>query len=88
MLTGTLRDAASRDIEIDISDTARSELRKLCLADLSNGGRGIRNKVEVHLVNPLARALFDSGVKPGGRALISSIRSRKVTELELREVRP
>jgi len=88
MLTGTLRDAASRDIEIEISDTARSELRKLCLADLSNGGRGIRNKVEVHLVNPLARALFDSGVKPGGRALISSIRSGKVTELELREVRP
>jgi hypothetical protein len=25
---------------------------------LSNGGRGIRNKVEAHLVNPLARALF------------------------------
>src|SRR5262249_5999887 len=54
MLAGTLKDVASRDIAIQISDAARSDLRKLCLADLSNGGRGIRNKVEAHLVNPLA----------------------------------
>jgi hypothetical protein len=25
---------------------------------MSNGGRGIRNQLEAHLVNPLARALF------------------------------
>ena len=79
MLAGTLKDVASREIDIEISDGARSELRKLCLADLSNGGRGIRNKVEVHLINPLARALFDSGLKPGGRAVISAIRSGKIT---------
>jgi ATP-dependent Clp protease ATP-binding subunit ClpA len=86
MLAGTLKDAASQDMTIQISDNARLELRKLCLADLSNGGRGIRNKVEAHLINPLARALFDSGVKRGGRAVISAIRSGKVTQLELREV--
>jgi len=86
MLADTLKDAASQDMTIQISDNARLELRKLCLADLSNGGRGIRNKVEAHLINPLARALFDSGVKRGGRAVISAIRSGKVTQLELREV--
>ena len=86
MLAGTLEDVASRDIDIEISDGARLELRKLCLADLSNGGRGIRNKVEAHLINPLARALFDSGLKPGGHAVISAIRSGKITQLELREV--
>src|SRR5262249_39650830 len=87
MLTGTLKDVASRDIAIQISDSARSELRKLCLADLSNGGRGIRNKVEAHLVNPLARALFDSNLRPGSRAIISAIRPGKITQLDLREVR-
>jgi ATP-dependent Clp protease ATP-binding subunit ClpA len=86
MLSGTLKDVASRDIAIQISDPARTELRKLCLADLSNGGRGIRNKVEAHLVNPLARALFDSGLTPGSRAVISAIRPEKITQLELREV--
>jgi ATP-dependent Clp protease ATP-binding subunit ClpA len=87
MLAGTLKDVASRDIAIQISDPARTELRKLCLADLSNGGRGIRNKVEAHLVNPLARALFDSGLTPGSRAIISAIRPGKITLLDLREVR-
>jgi energy-coupling factor transporter ATP-binding protein EcfA2 len=82
MLAATLKDVAS----IRISDRARSDLRKLCLADLSNGGRGIRNMVEAHLVNPLARALFDSGLKPGGRTEISTVKSGRITELELREV--
>jgi ATP-dependent Clp protease ATP-binding subunit ClpA len=86
MLTGTLKDVASRDIAIQINDGARSELRKLCLADLSNGGRGIRNQVEAHLVNPLARAIFDSGLKPGDRAVISAIKRGKTTQLDLREV--
>jgi ATP-dependent Clp protease ATP-binding subunit ClpA len=87
MLAVTLKDVASRDVAIQISDGARLELKKLCLADLSNGGRGVRNKVEAHLVNPLARALFDSGLRPGGHAVISAIRRGKITELELREVR-
>lgn len=43
---------------ITISDTARAALVSLCLADLPNGGRGVRNQLEAHFVNPLARALF------------------------------
>lgn len=43
---------------ITISNSGRDQLAALCLADLSNGGRGIRNQLESHFVNPLARALF------------------------------
>ena len=84
MVTNTLKDLASQDIAIDISDAAKADLQELCLSDLSNGGRGIRNKVEAHLVNPLARALFDTGLKPGSRASIVAVSSGKTTELELR----
>jgi energy-coupling factor transporter ATP-binding protein EcfA2 len=88
MVANMLKDVASQDIVIEISDQARIDLQMLCLADLSNGGRGIRNKVEAHLVNPLARALFDSGLKPGSRATIAAITSGKITQLELRDGRP
>ncbi len=44
---------------VTLSDSARQQLQAICLADLSDGGRGIRNQLEAHLVNPLARALFD-----------------------------
>ena len=53
--------AASQRIAVSLGGEAHATLAKLCLSDLSNGGRGIRNKVEAHLVNPLARALFELG---------------------------
>ena len=84
MVANTLKDVASQNIAIDISDAAKADLQKLCLSDLSNGGRGIRNKVEAHLVNPLARALFDKGLSPGSRASIVAVSSKKATELQLR----
>lgn len=87
MIANTLKDVAGQDIFINITDQARAQLQALCLADLSNGGRGIRNKVEAHLINPLARALFDSGLTPGSRATIVAVNSRKITQLELREGR-
>ena len=59
MLTGVLRDAADAGYQVTISGEASAALEALCVADLSNGGRGIRNKIETHLVNPLARALFE-----------------------------
>jgi ATP-dependent Clp protease ATP-binding subunit ClpA len=85
MVANTLKDVASQDISISISDGARAQLQALCLADLSNGGRGIRNKVEAHLINPLARALFDTGFAPGSKAAVVSVNAGKVTQLELRE---
>lgn len=41
-----------------LSEAAKAVLKRHCLADLNNGGRGIANKLESGFVNPLARALF------------------------------
>jgi hypothetical protein len=83
MIDTLLEDVLTLGFDVTISDGARAALRTLCLADLSNGGRGVRNKVEVHLVNPLSRALFDCGAKPGGHYEILSLRLGASTELTL-----
>lgn len=77
--------AASQKIAVSLAEEARSILARLCLSDLSNGGRGIRNKVEAHLVNPLARALFDSDTKEGGAIAVEAIDNGEggVTRLRL-----
>jgi hypothetical protein len=66
MVSGNIADLKAQQLYIQISDDAMSSLRNLCVKDLSNGGRGIRNHVEAHLLNPLARALFDQDARPGG----------------------
>jgi hypothetical protein len=74
---------AAQGLEIRLSDAVMEALRRHCLLDLSNGGRGIRNQVETQLVNPLARALFDTAAAPGSRFEISSIEASDVTTLTL-----
>ncbi|MDK2768364.1 MAG: AAA family ATPase [Sphingomonas sp.] len=59
MVRSVLADAESSGHRVTLSSEAWDALRHLCTADLSNGGRGIRNQIEAHLINPLARALFD-----------------------------
>ncbi|KAA5598994.1 AAA family ATPase [Blastochloris sulfoviridis] len=74
MAGGILRDVeATQGIEVTLTEEARARLAELSLADLSNGGRGIRNKVEAHLVNPLARALFDAEAEAGERWLVTGL---------------
>ncbi len=50
---------AEHRINLTLSDEVRSKLNILCTADLANGGRGIGNRLETTLINPLARALFE-----------------------------
>jgi ATP-dependent Clp protease ATP-binding subunit ClpA len=89
MLEGVLSDvAAGQGIEVTFERSARDRLRAICLLDLSNGGRGIRNKVETNLVNPLARALFDADAKPGSRFEIHGVEQGAVTTLHLADVSP
>jgi energy-coupling factor transporter ATP-binding protein EcfA2 len=83
MIGALLGDVRALGFDVTISEGARASLRALCLADLSNGGRGIRNQVEAHLVNPLSRALFDSGAQPGGRHEILAVRPGSSTVLTL-----
>jgi ATP-dependent Clp protease ATP-binding subunit ClpA len=83
MLETLLGDVKELGFAVSISAAARGALHALCLAELSNGGRGIRNQVEAHLVNPLSRALFDRGAQPGERYEISSLQPGPSTVLEL-----
>ena len=69
---------ATQGIDVRINPKATTKLKERCLADLSNGGRGIRNQVEAHLLNPLARALFDLA-PTNGEAL-------ELTDLEVGEI--
>ena len=73
MVMNTIADLKSQGLDVSLGSDAMNELQKLCLSDLSNGGRGIRNQVEAHLLNPLARALFDADAAPGSTYLVSSI---------------
>jgi hypothetical protein len=81
MQASILQDAEEKGYRVVLSPEAATELRRLCTTDLSNGGRGIRNKLEAHLVNPLARALFDEG--DGGNFRVTSISEGAVTSLRL-----
>ncbi|WP_411901727.1 AAA family ATPase [Methylorubrum thiocyanatum] len=64
---------ADQGIAVTITDDARAALRRACLSDLSNGGRGIRNKVESGLISPLARALFDRDATTGDAFSITAL---------------
>ena len=59
MIARILADVAGAGYQVAMAAEAEDALRVMCTADLSNGGRGIRNKLEAHLVNPLARAVFE-----------------------------
>jgi energy-coupling factor transporter ATP-binding protein EcfA2 len=74
---------ASQNITVAINEDSMSKLRDRCLADLSNGGRGIRNQVEVHLLNPLARALFDANAANGSATEITDLDFGQTTNLVL-----
>lgn len=81
MVRATLKDLEATGIQVEIAPSVREQLENLCLADLSNGGRGIRNQVESHLVNPLARSLFDRDAQPGSRWTVMNIQDGAVTTL-------
>lgn len=49
-----------KNIDLHISDLAKTKLTELALGNLNNGGRGIGNIVESYLINPLSRFLFDN----------------------------
>ncbi len=75
MVRAVLDDVASQGIAVDLDASSRIALQARCLGDLSNGGRGIRNQIEAHLLNPLARGLFDQDASAGDRFVISGIDS-------------
>ena len=82
MLKGILlRVFESQGLTVQITPQAENLLREICLADLSNGGRGIRNQLEVHFINPLARLIFDAAPPPNAVLEITGVKRAMVTEL-------
>src|SRR5262249_32294982 len=89
MIDDALADiSANQNITVVLDQASRERLSTLCLSDLSNGGRGIRNKVETNLINPLARALFDADAKPGCRFEIRGVEQGAITTLHLADMSP
>jgi len=82
MVASILTDAAGAGYQLTLASDAKSALRDLCVADLSNGGRGIRNQLEAHLINPMARALFET--RGEGAFVIEALTPGPVTTLTLR----
>jgi ATP-dependent Clp protease ATP-binding subunit ClpA len=56
-------------LELVIPTPIREMLAAQCVRDLSNGGRGIGNRLEAAFVNPLSRALFSMSFE--GRSQIT-----------------
>ena len=83
MFSSILDGMADEGIQVDVVDDVHAALKEVCLADLSNGGRGIRNQLEAHFVNPLSRAVFDGGFLAGASVCVSSIDLTGVTSVEL-----
>ncbi|WP_432783378.1 AAA family ATPase [Pseudomonas corrugata] len=75
MVNATFSDLQGQELFIELTAEARQTLHSLCLQDLSNGGRGIRNQLEARLLNPLSRALFDQDAQPGEHFTITELTS-------------
>lgn len=83
MVANILSSLDKQLITLSISETAKSTLKFYCLSDLSNGGRGIRNQLEVYLINPLSRAIFDSDLAVGKGYQIADIQIGETTNIIL-----
>ena len=63
---------AEHGIDIEITPDAQRELRRLCICDWFEGGRGIGNRIESHFINPLSHELFSR--RPDHGLLVQSVR--------------
>ena len=75
--------AETKNVRLELTDRAQNFIAAKALTNLDNGGRGIGNMIERHLINPLSRYLFDNKI-PGDIALtVTDIREQdNVTTLE------
>jgi len=60
-----------QQIVVRFSDQAYAQLEELCTQHVFDGGRGIGNRVETYLINPLAHEIFNS--EPRSTLTIQSI---------------
>ncbi|MFN2495708.1 MAG: AAA family ATPase [Pseudonocardiaceae bacterium] len=67
------RVADEHQITVQLPAPVRAQLRTQCTQDRSRGGRGIGTALESHLINPLARSLFDGDYAPGTTVEVTAI---------------
>jgi ATP-dependent Clp protease ATP-binding subunit ClpA len=78
--------AEYQQIQLHVDEAAKIQLQHLCLDDLSNGGRGIRNMLEAHFINPLSRGLFDANATAGEQwKIVAVAHNEHQTELTLEQ---
>lgn len=63
----------NKRIIITLEDNVFKKLSKLCEKNLENGGRGIGNIVEKYYINPLARYIYDEGIKENEEVIVKDI---------------
>lgn len=79
MVNNVIEELEENAVTLQFAPQALEELKTLALTDLSNGGRGIRNQLEAHLLNPLARELFELNPQPGQRITIRRVEPGQLT---------
>lgn len=79
MIDGVIEDLQTQGLILSFTPEALESLKKIALADLSNGGRGIRNQIEAHLLNPLARELFKLNPQAGQALEVTQLQVGKLT---------
>ena len=79
MIDGVIEDLQTQGVILSFTPEALQSLKKIALADLSNGGRGIRNQIEAHLLNPLARELFKLNPQAGQALEITQLQVGQLT---------
>ena len=79
MIDGVIEDLQTQGLILSFTPEALESLKKIALADLSNGGRGIRNQIEAHLLNPLARELFKLNPQAGQSLVVTQLQMGRLT---------
>lgn len=79
MVEGVIEDIQSQGLYLSFTQEALNSLKTIALADLSNGGRGIRNQIEAYLLNPLARELFKLNPKAGQKLMVTQLQIGQLT---------
>jgi len=59
------------ELDLSLSEEVVQSIRDKCISDLTNGGRGIGNRLETFLINPLSRALFLMELERGRTVQVS-----------------
>lgn len=79
MVDSVVEDLQAQGLALSFTSSALESLKTIALADLSNGGRGIRNQIEAHLLNPLARELFELNPQVGQQVIIRQLQVGSLT---------